>query len=469
MKKAFKSALDELQRADYYQPDDYKVKRGLAKTYYQIGALSRNTKQAFVWAQKAKDAALKAFPLNPLDAETAFDLARAEARLEQLYPYLYPQNKNNPYQALPYFKQALSLRPNSVFYHYTFTQYLAWHHQEKELLSEVSSLARIYPESYYYLRKEAFWSASVAEAVRQGLEQAIAAVISIRDAHRALSDLLAAAGKNAEALTHYQKFLGCNPFENSTWNYIQLGRLYLKSNQTEKAEDSFTEALDLSPTKEKDLESIYNIYKHAGYPEELHSFLQKASHRFMLSYRMDILTARSLIDLKQLPQARTILENLIRKDPVAEAHYWLARTAEQEKDWDNMELSIQKATVLEPANSHYHLLFSSALKRQGKLEGAEQEADRAIKHAAKPNPWLFNHRGWIRWNRQDFQGALQDWQSAIQIEPQKAPFYAQAGAANQKLGQWAQALEYYQKALRLDPENSAYKQKISALQSSKQY
>ena len=207
------------------------------------------------------------------------------------------------------------------------------------------------------------------------------------------------------------------------------------------------------------LERLYHLYRNAGYPEELHRFYQQVNSRFVLSARMDILMARSLMDLKRYNQAQRILTDLNQREPTAEAYYWLARIAETEKDWDGMELAIQKATVLDPKNSHYHLTFSQVLKRLKKLERAEKEAGLALKHQGKLNPWLLNHRAWIRWGREDYLGAARDWKKAIRLKPGRASFYAHVAEAYRKLGDRPLATDYYEKALNLDSDNDRYQKR----------
>ena len=178
---------------------------------------------------------------------------------------------------------------------------------------------------------------------------------------------------------------------------------------------------------------------------------------------MDILMARCLIDLKQYEQARRTLKDLNQREPTAEAYYWLARIAETEKDWDSMELTIQKATLLDPTNSRYRLTFSQVLARLKKLNRAEKEASLAIKRSPEPSPWLFNHRAWIRWRQNDYEGALKDWRSAILLKPDRAAFYAQAAEAYRRIGDWPYAIAYYKKASQLDPENTRYHERYLEL------
>ena len=459
-------AASHLKKAYHYQPNDHQILKELGKVYHKQGQLIPRARGAFLFTHKAKDYYLEANRLNPLDAEAAYGLAREEVRLEELYKYLYPEKDNNPYKALPYFRDAIHLRPNGILYHYALARYLNNQKKTEELLIIIRTLSRIYPPTYRYLKKEAFWSPPVKEAVKRGLEEAIEEGISLRDAHKSMSALLAGDEKWAGAISHYIKALRYQAFSNGTGDYIHLGRLYLKNGGLKEAEESFFKGLDLSRTKEKTLEGLYRLYKDEGHMEELYRFYQQVSRSFILSYRMDILLARSLIDLNRYNKARQILIDRNQKEPTAQAYYWLARIAQIEKDWDSMELAIQKATVLEPKNSHYHLFFSRVLKRIRKLDRAEREAGLAIKNSAKPSPWLFNHRAWIRWGKKDYLGAARDWKLAIRLSPKRASFYAQAAEAYRMLGDWPLAIDYYQKAIKLDPENKGYNKRYQELKAS---
>jgi len=169
-------------------------------------------------------------------------------------------------------------------------------------------LARIYPSVYGYLKKEAFWSPKLEEAAKNGLKQAIDEGTDVRNAHVAMSSLLAGQQDLAGAISHYRKALACESVENTSANYLHLGRLYVANGQLKDAERSFFAALSISPAREKDLEGLYSVYKENGYSKELYQFYDLAGKSFALSPRMDILLARSLIDLKKYNQAEWILD-----------------------------------------------------------------------------------------------------------------------------------------------------------------
>jgi tetratricopeptide (TPR) repeat protein len=458
----FEAAVEHLEKAAQYRADDPEIWKKLGTAYHGLSIL-KPTKEAFGCTEKAKHAYVKAASLNPLDAEAAYGLAEQEVRLKRLFPYLYSDREANPYEAYPFYQDAIRLRPNGILYHYAFARYLNQYKKTEAVMKLIAKLGRIYPSVCGYLKKEAFWSPKFEEALKEGLNQAIDEGTDVRNAHMALSSLLAGQKDWAGAIFHYRKALTIRAIDNGSANYLHLGRLYVANGQIKDAERSFLEALSISPTKEDDLEGLYNVYKKNNYSKELYQFYDLVSKSFVLSPRVDILLARSLIDLNHYNQADWILERSNRKEPTAKAYYWLAFIAEKKKDWDSMELAIQKATVLDPENSSYHLRFSQVLKRLKKLERAEKEAGLAIRYAAKSSSGLFNHRAWVRWTRKDFQGALEDWSSAMVLEPEKAYFYARAAEAYIRLGDLEHATEYYEKALNLDPQNNKYRKKYDEL------
>jgi tetratricopeptide (TPR) repeat protein len=118
---------------------------------------------------------------------------------------------------------------------------------------------------------------------------------------------------------------------------------------------------------------------------------------------------------------------------------------------------------LDPKNSHYHLLFSQVLNRMKKLDRAEKEAGLAIKHATRPSASLFNHRASIRWKKEDYARAAEDWKSALPMQPRNASLQARIAEAYLKLGDLPKATSHYQKALQIGPNNQTYQQKLELL------
>jgi tetratricopeptide (TPR) repeat protein len=459
----YDAAANHLEEAIHRQGNDAQIWKELGKAYHHM-EMSKSIHEAFDLAKRSQHAYLEATRLNPIDAESFYGLARETATLEQLDIYVNSGKGTEKYNALPFFQKAIQLRPHGILYHYTLARYLHRHSKTQDLLQIIRNLSRIHPPVISALKKEAFWSAEIREAAIGGMRQALEAGKSPPNTHMALSSLLSDENDWAGAIFHYQQALASPSNDRTAGNFYYLGRLYLENGQFEEAEKSFFKGLSLSLSREKDLEYLYRFYKSKNDTEKFCQFYDNVRQSFDLSVRSDILLAKSLIDSKDYQQAWQILMDLNREEPSAEAYYWMARIAEIEKDWDRLELAIQKATVLDPGNSRYYLIFSRVLQRLKKLKRAEKAADLAIKHAPKPSPALFNHRARIRWNLEHYPNAAKDWEAAIKLEPENASFHALAAEAHIKSGNWSLARDHYQKAVRRDPQNTNYQKKYNELE-----
>jgi len=377
--KEYLLAKEHLKKAETYQPHDYQIKKKLGDVYAKLGGFSLNIQNAFLMFQQAGDFYSEAFHLNPLDAETAYKKAKAEEQLEVVYQKIYPDKDDSPYHPLPYFKKAVSLRPNGISHHYALARYQYKKGDEKGLQETVQRLVRIYSNTYYHLRKEAFWSPMVREACKQGLEEAVKEKYSTREALLILSTLMSEDEAWRSAISHYKQALREKAFQNTSAHYIALGRLYLKDGQLENAKVCFFHGIKISDFRERDLARIYMFYRNENQFEKFCQFYQEVARHFILPYKAEILFARGLVDLKKYPEARDVLNQLNEKSPDAEVYYWLSRVAELEQDWDAMELAIQKATVLDPDNRTYHRVFSNVLRRLKKYDRAKEEAQKSAR------------------------------------------------------------------------------------------
>jgi tetratricopeptide (TPR) repeat protein len=417
----YDTAVIHLEKAARKQPKDPLIWKELGKAYRNL-AKPTISRESFDLAKKSEHAYRQATLLNPLDATAFYGLAQETAKLEQLNTYLNPSDDSGTYDALPFFQKAVQLRPNGIRYHYALAYYLFQKKKDQELIQAITHLVRIYPGAYRNLKREVFWSPQLNQSAKKGMQQAINEGVDPRNTQMILSSLLAEEKDWTGAITRYQKALGHKSANNTSANYFHLGRLYLNNGQLEEAEERFNKAFALSRNREKDLETLYQIYRANGYFKELHGFLLRIRDNFEFSHRIDSLLARNLIDQKKYQEARQVLIDLNQKEPSAENYAWLTRLAEIEKDWDSAELAIQKATVMDPANSQYHLKFSQILTRVNKLERAEKAAGQAIRHTARPSAGLFAHRASIRQQLNDFAGAAKDWEAAMNLDPKNAHY-----------------------------------------------
>jgi len=120
----FGLAKAQLEKAEHEQPDDHEIHKALGRVHFELGALKPNAEGASVLARKSRESYRKAAAINPLDAEAAYGIARAEVRLADLYRYLHPESKDTPHNPSTYFEEAIRLRPNGILYRYAYARYL---------------------------------------------------------------------------------------------------------------------------------------------------------------------------------------------------------------------------------------------------------------------------------------------------------------------------------------------------------
>ena len=455
-------AAEDLKKAVSYQTDYPLAWRDLGRAYGKLADLYTLDK-SFEMAEKSKQALSKAYLLNPLDPQTAFYLAVAEARLQALYAERFPGRQDNPYDALPKFRQAISLRPNGISCYYTLARYLHREGKEQEFLNTVKKLIGVSPSLFDELKYESFWSPAVYEAAKQGLQQAIESGNEPDKAHFKLADILEEEKDWEGAIDHLEASASADISPGARKFYLnRLGKLYLLNDQPEKAKAVFMKALGISDSPARDLEGFFSIYRKMGRLEEMLEFYEEVQGRFIVSGEMDIIFARSLLRSGEVDQAFEIFSALDRKTPSAKGRYWLARIAEKKNDMEGAATAMRKAIALDPRNSSYHLYYSNILSRMNSLTEAEKEADLAIKYAEKPASKLFAHRAYLRGRQKDYAGSVKDLETAISFEPANAHYYLKAAEVLEKNGQLSSAADYYKKAVSLKPENKGYQQKLAA-------
>ncbi|MGE0084853.1 MAG: tetratricopeptide repeat protein [Desulfococcaceae bacterium] len=365
-------AVGELEKAAQYPFADSEIYRNLGEAFYLMAGVIRNSDRKWDYLDKSDKAFQKAAERNSLDYRIFFGLAKTQWYLTELYRNRYPDAKEIPYNPLAHFQEAVRLRPNGIQNNFALLRYLSRTGHQDEMYAVIRRLVHNWPPVFAYLKKEDFWSENLLSACRDGLAEAIEKQVLPRQAHMIFSGILAEAKEWPEAILHLQNAMQYKEFENRTADYLRLGHLYFHNGEKQKAEEQYFRGLGMS--REKDLETLYGFYKKQEDAQGFYAFLQEARKKFSFSFRTDILTARVLADMKRYPEAKDILRQINIKRPEAQAYYWLAKIAEMEQDWDAMELAIQKATVYDPENRHYHAVFSNVLRKLKKYERAEKEA-----------------------------------------------------------------------------------------------
>jgi len=361
------------------QSDLQRIHTGMGKIWYEKGKKAKLNKIDFyAEMQQSLEHYRKAIAINPHDILVVQGLAETMAALEFAFEDLFP-GRENKYNAFPFFMRVSKVEPNGFESNYSTTRYLYKKGLKKELLSQVQHTAKIYP-SYGSLKKEAFFSSETREAVKKGFEQAIKEKIKPRIAFFSLSTLAEIDNDFLKSADYYKKGLEFRRTKVSAENSLKLGRLLLKANQKKQAFLEFITALKKSPAPAKYLRTIYFSFKRQKNLNGFVDFAAFAQINKIGSEKLSLYVAQAQIEQKLFEPARQTLKNINAKKPNSRAYYLLAQLARKQKDWDAMELSIQKATVLEPGNSKYFNILADALIYQKKYKSAAEYMGKALEN-----------------------------------------------------------------------------------------
>ena len=470
MDNAWDQALVSFDKAENIIPDwlgqhsvawdFYRINLAAGKILKQLGqtyliAEEINPPKAFSAYLSARTRLEQAERIDPVTYEVAFNQAQVETSLEMIYTTLYPR-KHPPYDPEPLYRKAVQLRPNGINVLYSYAIFLAYRGDEKKLGSMVRRMTETLPSLYGKLKREYFWSETFISEAEAGLKGALVKNISTREAHQALADIYSQNGAHDQAVSQYLKSLDIRSFANTWRDYIHMGRLqYLASNINE-SDAWFLRGLQRTTDFKSTLNSLYSFFKHEEQLSEFIRFATGVEHEPLNSPEIDLAVARAWMDQKNYPLAKARLLRLIEKNPNAEAYYLLAKTAQQEQNWDRMELMAQKSTVLDKDNSLYFYLFSVALNRQKKYSQAENAATKALEKSQKGNPWLFSNRALTRWAQGKYDAAALDWKRAFDLKPENSNFPYRIAQCYERLARFEEARAYVTKALNLSPDNSSH-------------
>ena len=245
---------------------------------------------------------------------------------------------------------------------------------------------------------------------------------------------------------------------------MHLGRLYLRSGNPEKSRSCFIISIEKAADFTSTIRRIHSIYKQEASQDIFISFGVELEKKRRFTPALSLEIAKAWMDKKQYSFARARLYQLNNRQPDAQAYYLLARMAQAEKDWDQMEINSQKAAMLDRKNGTYFHMCAQALQYQKKYASAEEMAGKALEYTPKPNPWLFNHRAWLRWTQKKYIPAISDWKQAFALKPDNSDFPYRIALAYEQKAMFQEALDYIEKAIALKPDNQGYRKVYDRLE-----
>ncbi len=363
-----------------FGPDLARNKMMLGKTVYRLAIKEADSDKRLNLLEKSRQYLLEAHIISPLDIKPVKGLALSLKALEFESRNHFPE-KHNPYNALPMYEKMAQIRPNGLTVHYMIARYFFKKEMHDDLKKTVEHIAFLKPGDFLNgdLTSEPFYDETLNASLVKGLEHSIARDVHPRDAYMALSKLLEQRDEYQPALENYKKAVRIRESANKSYHYQRLGRLYLKNRLFPEAFASFNKSLDISLNLTKDIHTIFRIFKKENQIDEFIKYAGSVKDQYKNLQPFGMVIARARIKQGFDNLAKAGLLKMLAEQPGPEVFYLLSNIAEKEGNWDEMELYIQRASVLDPDNCQYYLKFAKALYKQGKVYQAKEKEALKIK------------------------------------------------------------------------------------------
>ncbi len=200
--------------------------------------------------------------------------------------------------------------------------------------------------------------------------------------------------------------------------------------------------------------------------------LTEARHRFPDAPEITYYLALALREAKKSQEAVTTFEEALHEAELASSEIVNARfyfdygaTAEQAGLYDKAADLFKRSIAIDPANAAeaYNYLGFMWADHNMHLEEAEEMINRALELDPSNGAYL-DSRGWLNFRKGKYNEALEDLLRAVQNLPKPdATVFEHVGDTYSKLNRITQALDFWQKALLLEPTNKSLAAKIDSV------
>lgn len=286
----------------------------------------------------------------------------------------------------------------------------------------------------------------------------------------------------AKAIETLEQIIREHPAKYQTYELLAQvlddeGRALERNNQTEQAKVQFSKAaanyeqsLLINPTRITTYMRLAELLLGpVTSPERAVKVLSEARRRFPSVPEISYYLALAQREAKQPQQAlgtfaETLHEAELEQSDILNAKFYFhyGATAEQAGLYDKAADLFQKSITLDPENSADACNYLGYMwaEQNMHLDEAEQMIRRALKKEPNNGAYL-DSLGWVEFRAGKFEQALTDLQRAAQNMTRDDPVvFEHLGDTYLKLNRVANAVESWQKALALDPQNRKIAQKI---------
>jgi tetratricopeptide (TPR) repeat protein len=446
---------------DDSNPDYYYLQ---AQSLYALAKETPGFRDAQGLLRQALEQFQKSVELNPREGNAWHDLAQTSWWLSRFPGY------EGEYQKVEvYLQKALATDPNNGKFLFAMVNYYLSSPKPEDCLPCLRRLAIVYPKAYHHLKENANWTGSFRDSYKEGLKAAIENPLTGRQALNMLGYLASEEEDWGSAIAYTEEFIRRSGLDNPSDSYITLGLYCLRGQDQPQARAAFLQALKLSKTRELTLLSILSPCVQSN-ALDLYLDLcgETAAFDAAVRSRLPLILGKAYFQGNHMEEAQGCFQQSVQTKETAEARRYLAEIAFRKKDWDAAEIQSQRATILEPVNSHNYFLFARSLEAQKKYKSALEAVSQAIRHAQPPDESYYAMQGALCWTLRDHGCAIEAWKAAHQLAPQNADTLRRIAEAYRMIHDFSHAEQYYLAALELIPQDETLHADLEAVRKQKQ-
>ncbi|HPE55124.1 MAG TPA: tetratricopeptide repeat protein [Bacteroidales bacterium] len=392
----------------------------------------------------------KALTINPYDAASMFELAKIHV------------NRKEFDVAAQYLQKAVEIEPENVYYLMLYGSLMQATEHFREAIQSYKKVIELkpgFPEYYDKLALAYLYNGQADEAIRvyNDLEEQVGITeeLSIKKHSIYLQD-----GKVDQAANEIKKLI--DAFPNESRYYSMLAELYMSEGRSEDALWAYNKVKEINPDDPYIDISLAEYYKSAGEDDKAFEFLKAGflNKNLDIDSKIQILiryyTANEIYDTYKA-EAFELSEALVETHPTdPKAYSMYGDFLYQDNQYANARDAFKK--VIELDDSKYvvweQLLFAEAeLKNNDSLLVESQMAIELFPE--QPLPYLF--AGSVYYQKKKWQDCVLVLEHGlfyvINNDAMLTQFFSYLGDAYYQLDDFQKSDEYYDKALKINPNN----------------
>ncbi|MCB0822298.1 MAG: tetratricopeptide repeat protein [Bacteroidales bacterium] len=392
----------------------------------------------------------KALTINPYDAASMFELAKIHV------------NRKEFDVAAQYLQKAVEIEHENVYYLMLYGSLMQATEHFREAIQSYKKVIELkpgFPEYYDKLALAYLYNGQADEAIRvyNDLEEQVGITeeLSIKKHSIYLQD-----GKVDQAANEIKKLI--DAFPNESRYYSMLAELYMSEGRSEDALWAYNKVKEINPDDPYIDISLAEYYKSAGEDDKAFEFLKAGflNKNLDIDSKIQILiryyTANEIYDTYKA-EAFELSEALVETHPTdPKAYSMYGDFLYQDNQYANARDAFKK--VIELDDSKYvvweQLLFAEAeLKNNDSLLVESQKAIELFPE--QPLPYLF--AGSVYYQKKKWQDCVLVLEHGlfyvINNDAMLTQFFSYLGDAYYQLDDFQKSDEYYDKALKINPNN----------------